>query len=167
MKQILKYVFILLIIISLQTACEKDGIQNVKKDMDLILELNNKASNVITIDSHTYFLDAYLWRDFMPISPPNGKSLVSINWLISSDSISIPVNFEMKQQYVIYNDSIWIADYENEKHSSPAYKIEKVSRNGPKWGPNIYVDIVAKILDTKTNQDYFLKRSKVYIIRTD
>jgi len=167
MKLIFRFTIIILIAISFLAGCEKDEVPNVKVDKDLILELDSKVVSVVTIDSHDYFLDSYLWRDFMPISPPNGKPLISINWLIRADSSSIPDNIELKLQYVIYGDSVWIADYENETHQTPEYKQEKVSRNGPKWGPNVYVDVIAKITETKTNRDYYLKRDKVFIIRTD
>jgi hypothetical protein len=174
MKPILKCAFFVLALIILMTGCEflrdltKDrDANNIRKDRNLILDLFNKSVDTLTIDSYRYSLDAYLWRDFMPISPPNGKPLISINWLINVDTIPIPANIELKQQYVIYNDSIWIADYEAETHTTPSYKIEKISRNGPKWGPKIYVDIIAKISDTKTKTDYFLKRKNINIIRTD
>jgi hypothetical protein len=167
MKLILRFTSIILIAISFITGCKKDDVSNINADKGLILELDNKAVGIITIDSHDYFIDAYLWRDFMPISPPNGKNLISINWLIRADSSAIPDNIELKQQYVVYGDSLWMADYENETHQTPEYKQEKVSRNGPKWGPFVYVDVIAKITDTKTNRDFYLKRDKVFIIRTD
>jgi len=167
MKLILRFTIIILITISFLTGCEKDEIPNIKVDKDLILELDSKVVDVVTIDSYDYFLDAFLWRDFMPISPPNGKPLISINWLIRADSSAIPENIELKQQYVIYGDSVWISDYENETHQTPEYKQEKVSRNGPKWGPKVYVDVIARITDTKANRDYYLKRDRVFIIRTD
>jgi hypothetical protein len=46
------------------------------------------------------------------------------------------------------------------------HKIERVSRNGPKWEPEIYVDVIAQIHDSKTNQDYYIKRKNVYVERT-
>ena len=147
--------------------CEKDESPNVKIDKDLVIKLNDNAVDTITIDSHDYFLNATLWRDFMPISPPNGKPLISLNWLISSDSSAIPSNIKLVLQYVINSDSVWIADYLNDTRNAPVYKIEKISNDGPKWGPFIYVDIIAKITDTKENRDYYLKLSHVVIGRTD
>ena len=167
MKLILRFTSIILIAISFLTGCKKDEVSNIIVDKELILELDNNAAGVITIDSHDYFIDVYLWRDFQPISPPNGKNLISINWLIRADSSAIPDNIELKQQYVVYGDSLWIADYENETHQIPEYKQKKVSRNGPKWGPLVYVDVIAKVTDSKTNRDFYLKRDKVFIIRTD
>ncbi len=166
MKQISKCVFIILASAFSFTACENEVTNNFKEDKDLIIALNDKASSTIRIDSHDYFLDAVLWRDFMPVSPPDGKPLASVNWLIRSDSTSIPEEIIMTRQYVILNDSIWIADYENGS-PTPSYKIEKVSRNGPKWGPGTFVEIISEINNTKTNRVYFLKLDKVYIGRTD
>jgi hypothetical protein len=151
-------------------SCDKDELDNesnIREDKELILELYDKSVDTIMISTHRYILDAYLWRDFMPISPPDGQPLSSINWLIDIDTLDIPLNIDLKEQYVIYNDSIWIADYEDEIHTTPSYKIEKISRNGPKWGPKIYVDIVSKIHDSNTNTDYFLKLKNIYIKRTD
>ena len=147
--------------------CEKDDLPNVKVDKDLIQELDSKVMKVATINSHDYFIDAYLWRDFMPMSPPNGNPLVSINWLISADSSAIPDNIKLEQQYVIYGDSIWIANYDNVTHQTPEYKIEKVSIDGPKWGPFVHVDVIAKISDSNTKLDYYLKLKGAHILRTD
>ena len=166
MRGVMKISFLALITIIL-SACEKDEQSDVKADKNLILELNNKALSIITVDSHEYFLESYLWRDFMPISPPNGKPLASVNWLISRDSISIPDNIEMIKQYVINNDSVWIANYEDGLNTGPDYKIKKISRNGPKWGPGINVDIISKIMDKNTNQDFYLIQKDVLIGRTD
>jgi hypothetical protein len=155
---------ITLISFMLLNSCEKDGFNNIREDKELIQDLNSKATTTLTIDSRGYFLNAFLWRDFMPISPPNGKPLIALNWLINSDSIDIPENIVMKKQYVIYNDSVWIADYEeNRSPTSPLYRLEKMSINGPKWGPGVHVDVISKILDTKTNHDYYLKCNQVMI----
>jgi hypothetical protein len=166
MKRIPKTLTFALILSTIISGCEKDKIQDIKFDKDLVIELNNKSTSKIVIDAHSYFLDVALWRDFMPFSPPDGKPLISLNWLISSDSSAIPSNIKLIQQYVIKGDSIWIPEYLNDKRYFPDYQIEKISINGPKWGPDIYVDVIAKITDTIAHRDYFLKRSNAYILRT-
>ena len=134
-----------------------------------ISQIKREAAETLTIGSNSFVLDAYLWRDFMPISPENGKPMISINWLICTELVKIPDNLSMVRQYVIYKDDIWIADYENEEPapSLPEYKIERISRNGPTWGPDIYVDVISQIHDSKTNKDYYIVRKNVYIIRTN
>lgn len=138
-------------------------------DKELILQIKEKAVDTLTIGPNSFVLAAYLWRDFMPVSPPNGKPMISINWLISTDSVKIPYNISMERQYVIYEDKIWVADYENEAPtpSLPIFKLERVSRNGPKWEPRIYVDVISQIHDSESKKDYFIERENVYVIRSD
>ena len=134
-----------------------------------ILQIKKKAVETLTIGSNSFVLDAYLWRDFMPDSPENGKPMISINWLVCINSNKIPKNISMVKQYVIYNDEVWEANYENEAPapSLPEHKMERISRNGPKWGPGIYVDVISQIRDSKTNRDYYIERKNVYVERTD
>jgi hypothetical protein len=164
----------LLILITISTiivSCEKanDNSQNgnVTKNPALIAELNAKSSDTIMIGTKKYFLNASLWRDFMPVSPSDGRPLISVSRLIDQDSIAIPSNIQLIEQYVIYNDSIWIDSYENISGITPAYMIEKTLSNGPKWGPDIYVDIISKVKDTNTSTDYFIRVKGIKIDRTD
>lgn len=149
-------------------SCDDDISPNVRLDKELVLQLNTKSTDTLVIASGTYILDAYLWRDFMPISPIDGKPLISINWLINLDSVSIPDNIGLIKQYVIFQDYVWTSDYTNESTSyQPSYKIQRVSREGPKWGPKIFVDVISQIHDSYSNEDYYIKRKNVYIERTD
>ena len=134
-----------------------------------ILQIKEKAVETLTIGSNSFVLEAYLWRDFQPESPEDGKPLISINWLICTNSTKIPNNISMVKQYVIYNDEIWEANYENESPAPdlPEYKIERISRNGPKWGPKIYVDVISQIRDFETNKDYYIEQKNIYVERTD
>ena len=145
-------------------SCDREA-----KDKEQIEQLKGKAVDTLIIGSNSFVLDAFLWRDFMPISPKDGKPMIAINWLISTGSVKIPDNISMVKQYVIYKNEIWEADYENEDPapSLPEYKMERISRNGPKWGPNIYVDVISKIHNSKTNKDYYIERKNVYVARTD
>jgi len=155
-------------------ACEKSRIEddqisgNISIDKELIQELNADAYDTLFLESGTFILDAYIWRDFQPISPPNGKPMFSINWLINIDSVKIPDNIDLTKQFVINNDSIWISDYLNDvRPNQPIYKIEKYSNGGPKWGPGINVDVVAQIYDSLYDKIYYLKCKNVYVSRTD
>ncbi|NLJ82815.1 MAG: hypothetical protein GX330_06795 [Bacteroidales bacterium] len=158
-----KRLFIIMVALSF-LSCDREETSRVE-----ILQIRKKAVDTLKIDSNTFVLDAYLWRDFMPVSPENGQSMISINWLICIDSTKIPDNINMVKQYVIYNDEVWEANYENEapEPSLPEYKMVKISRNGPKWGPKVYVDVISQIRNSKTNKDYYIERKNVYIERTD
>ncbi len=100
------------------------------------------------------------------MSPRDGKPLISINWLIEIDSLDIPDNIDLKKQYVIHNSLIWIAEYTDEEHYTPSNMLKRVSRNGPKWGPYEFVDIVSIVYDSDINLNYYLKVEDVYINKT-
>jgi len=147
---------------------ENDNFADIRKDKELIKNLNEKSVDTLEIDNQTLVLEAYLWRDFMPgPSNENGSSLNAINRLVSIDSTSMPGSIDLIRQYVIHNDSIWLSDYEEETRSSPDYKIEKISRNGPKWDPQIQVDVISKIYNSDSKKDYYLRLKDVYIERTE
>jgi len=158
-------IFAILIVLSL-SSCDKT---NSEIDEKQILQIREDAVDALIIDSKSFILDAYLYRDFMPISPKNGQPMVSINWLISLDSVDIPDNISMVKQYVFYGDSIWVANYEDKAPTPdlPKYKMMRISINGPKWEPKVYVDVISQIYDSKTNKNYFIERKKVYVERTD
>jgi len=140
-----------------------------QKDKRQILQIKANAVDTLTIGSNSFVLDASLWRDFQPISPENGKPMISINWLMSTDSVKIPDNISMVKQYVIYKDEIWAANYEEVASTSGSseYKIERISRDGPKWETGIFVDVIAQIHDSQTNKDYYIIRKNVLVERTD
>ena len=158
-----KRLFIIMVALSF-LSCDREEKSKVE-----ILQIREKAVETLTIGLNSFVLDAYLWRDFMPVSPKDGKPMISINWLVCTNSIKIPDNISMVKQYVIYNDEVWETNYENEvpAPSLPEYKLERISRNGPKWGPKIYVDVISQIRDSKANKDYYIERKNVYVERTD
>ena len=164
-----KYIIVFTaLIILISCEIEDDNKSNIRIDKELISELNSKSFDTLIIESDKYVLDAYLWRDFMPISPSDGKPMISINWLRKIDSTKIGENIDLIKQYVIYNDSIWISDYENEDLTEqPEYKVKKVSRVGPKWGPKIYVDVISEVRDYNTINEYYIRTKNVYVARTD
>lgn len=158
-------IFIIIIVLSL-FGCDKN---EAEIDAEQILQIRSEAVDTLVIGSNSFVLEAYLWRDFMPVSPKNGKPMIAINWLISTDSVDIPDNIKMVKQYVFYDELIWEANYENEAPapSLPKYKMEHISRNGPKWGPKIYVDVISQIYDSNTDKSYYIERKEVYVERTN
>ena len=151
----------------LNAGCSEDEQPNWSIDKAKINELLNLSTEQISIEGTTLELHAYLWRDFMPISPPDGKDLISINWLVDVDSVAIPSNILLSEQYVINGDSLWTTSYTNELRETQPYLVERISRDGPKWGPNIEVTVIAKVVNASTKLEYFLIRENQQILRTD
>lgn len=118
----------------------------------------NSALAEITIERIEYKAEAYVWRDFMPGPGDVHTGLMSGNYLIRTDHQEIPDYIEMVKQYVIKDNSIWVSNYDKGEHPSAyPYKQVRVSRNGPKWEVGIEVEIGIKVLNRKTNKEFFIK----------
>ena len=103
------------------------------------------ASEEIEIADITYTLETYMWRDFMPISPPDGKPLIVIIRVhaVGMDDFYLSMIIER----------LWLIDVLNivSTQSSEEYRVngntfEIVFRDGPKWGPGIFIDVVVKLV---------------------
>jgi len=155
---------ILLILIIGLVSCKKEKINGkIKNDPEFASELKSTPEN-ITIGNNTFFLTTYLWRDFMPIAEENGSPMICINFLTEKDSLSIPNTAELKKQYVVKGNEIWTADY-SEIKKDKNFIIEGVVREGPKWGPNITVDVVCEFELSGTSYRVLAKSQNIN--RTD
>ena len=148
----------------------------VRTDRNLIRQLNEHAVETSRIGANTFRLEAYLWHDYMPMSGPRtsrgGRAMLATNTLISTNHVGIPNNIRMVKQFVIYRDQVWVSNYTNEEiphydESQAAYHMERISRGGPNWGIGIRVDVISQILDTATNQVYYIRIRNVHVERVD
>ena len=174
----MKRLLLLLAATAICGACENQTPQSSPPETRIAAkeaeQLLTDGAETLTIGSNSFVLEAYLWRDFMPVwaseeEAKNGRPMISVNWLVDVNSTAIPDNITMVKQYVIYGDLIWEADYEDGSPapSLPAFKLERVSIGGPKWGPKIYVDVISEIHDSDTQKSYFIKCENVLVERTD
>ncbi len=123
------------------------------------------ASEEVNIGNITYYLETYMWRDFMPISPPDGKPLIVI--------IKIHVIGVLEFPSVINLERLWLIDGTEIISALPTneYKVygnifEMTFRGGPKWGPGISIDVVVKLKGINFSF-YYLKAINQPIHRTD
>lgn len=122
----------------------------------------------IEINGRKFTLETYLWRDFMPPTPPNGRPLIALIWVTAVDLSPFPSTLDANRLWVINDQEVWETEFSDEeipKDPNRKHQLEKIARNGPKWGPDIYVDVVVRIIDYK-NKTYLLKASSQYIGRT-
>jgi len=135
-------------------------------DIDALLS----SPEQVEINSRRYTLETYLWRDFMPgDSPPDGKPLIALIRIIAIDLLPFPSTLDANRLWVINGQEVWETEFSDEQiptNPNRKHQLEKIARNGPKWGPGIYVDVVVRIIDYK-NKTYLLKASNQYIGRTD
>ncbi|HZC68726.1 MAG TPA: hypothetical protein VE201_08925 [Nitrospirales bacterium] len=124
------------------------------------------APEEIVVRGVTVRLDTYLWRDFQPVSPPDGKPLIAVLRLKSTDGKAIPSGLRVGSVWVVNGDSAWMAEARQEHPPADSAEIEFVAREGPKWGPGITVDVVIRVRDA-TGDPRLLRATAQPIYRTD
>jgi len=136
------------------------------KDSSTSIDELLSAPEKVEIDGQHYTIETYLWRDFMPVSPPDGKPLIALIRVTEIDSQTIPETLDATKLWVINGDDLWETGFSDEQRPyTEPFQLEKVARDGPKWGPGIYVTVVVKI--EYGNSTYLIKASDQLIERTD
>ncbi len=144
--------------------CKTTGPMIPSIDLNTLLS----APEEVQISNQTFFLETSLWRDFQPVCPPDGEPLIALIWVVTKDSSEFPSSITANRLWVIKDKKwVWETNFSNEQTIPWPYKLEKVARNGPKWGPGIYVDVVVMIVDKNDNKKYLLRASDQYIYRTE
>ena len=125
------------------------------------------APELVEIASREYTLETYLWRDFMPVSPPDGKPLIAIVRVTAVDLEPFPEDLDADKLYVIYGDEVWVTDFSGERPPPgvPDHQLHGIARDGPKWGPGVTVDVVVRLL--AGGETWLLRASDQMIERTD
>jgi hypothetical protein len=162
----MKYWVLIIVAFAALSGCEKDNFDRDKHlhiSRELIAELDSKSVDTLKIGSEKYVLDAKLWNDAMSAEPAGVSRLFAVNRLIGIDSVDIPGNLELIEQYVILSDSVWVAEYKEEIYITPTHMLKRISENGPDWGPDVQVDVISKIHDSTTKRDYFLRKGRIVI----
>jgi hypothetical protein len=103
------------------------------------------ASEKVTISGETYTLETYMWRDFQPISPPNGKPLIAIIRVHAVGIVSFPISTIIERLWLM-DDLIIVSTGPTEEYMMDGNTLEMVFRNGPKWEPGISIDVVVKLI---------------------
>ena len=102
--------------------------------------------------------------DFQPISPPDGKPLIAVLRVKAADGAALAATFHVDGAWVINGAEVWTASVGDEKLASAYYEV--VARDGPKWGPNVSVDVVVRIREP-SGSSKLLRAAAQVIQRTD
>lgn len=111
------------------------------------------------------FKEAYLWRDFMPISPPDGKPLAITAKVEVVGKSHFPKHFEINKLWIFNGDDKWEAEVSGvggDKDNT----IELSANNGPKWQVGSQVDVVVRVEDGKSEEYIFLRLANQTIQKT-
>lgn len=123
-----------------------------------------QSPTTLQLAQNEVILKGYLWRDFMPVSPADGKPLICVVTLFDVDSVAIAEDLDMNRIYVVHGHMIWM-DTPTAAHSYPEYEQRARIDNGPKWGPGIEVDVVYEVVSD--GEVYRIRAESQEIIRTE
>lgn len=104
------------------------------------------APSSVTINGKTLTLSASLGRDFMPISPPDGKPLAGVLTVRTADGSAVSADVRADMVWVVHGADTWsVVPREERSRSETAPGYEVVVREGPKWGPGVDVDVIVRL----------------------
>ena len=98
----------------------------------------------------------FLNRDFAPSSPSNGRPLAVV--VRMPDRLA---TVRVERVWVLFGDDVWSADLEHIPGTQ-----DWVARGGPKWGPGVRVDVIARLRDA-TGNEIVIRAPDRLIERTD
>jgi hypothetical protein len=147
--------------------CTDAGDPYVASPPDVPLAVLHAAPDTIVVGGRQLSLSAYLWRDFMPISPADGKPLVAVLTICAADTAKLPASISCDAVWVVHDQEIWKAWLHGETPGNvKPNQISRTARDGPKWGPNVFVDVIVRVGDG-SGQTRLLRAPHQWIERTD
>lgn len=159
-------VFVLLSMTLILVGCSDNGV-SVPPDIPINQLL--ASPDTVRIDTRQFYLSTYMWRDFQPISPPDGKPLIAIIYVTATDTAQLPSSISTDAVWIVYNNQVWKSWFTNEPIAPSELKpnrIVKIAREGPKWGPHVNVDVIVRVYDGKGAR-LLLRAPNQWIGRTD
>ena len=161
MKKII--VLQLIFILSLLYGCSKSSnpANTPQIDFDELI----KSPTTIQIDSTNFNLSVYLWRDYMPISPPEGKPMTASIDIIAISTTIFPTGIDADKMWLFDSTETWEADLTTQTPTED-YILSKRASGGPLWETGILVDAVVRLVKDDSIY-YYLKQEQILINRTD
>ena len=119
----------------------------------------------INVEGVEVLLQAYLYRDFAPVSPPNGQPMIASVRVKAVNQRALPSSLRPESLHVVHGSEVWSAEPVRESISSDPTQMEFVARGGPKWATGSTVDVVLRLRHGSTT--LLLKAPAQQIHRTD
>lgn len=119
-------------------SCEKN---TDMPESDFINVLKN-SPETIEISDNSLSLKVSLSRDFMPVCEEDGRPLYCVVGVYNSQGLDLDEEVSLKKIYVINGERIWSSKIK--KSNMISEEVYGFADNGPKWGPNITVDVVCE-----------------------
>jgi hypothetical protein len=164
MSRVIKY-FILPLGFLVIVGCSNIVEPPVAPPPDIPIAQLNATPETTTVQGRQFYLYTSMWRDFMPISPPDGRPLAGTVFITALDSLRFSDSLSTDAVWIVENQQVWKSWFSIQQYPPNEIKKNQLARifnNGPKWGPDIYVTVVIRLTD-RDNQTHLLRASHQYI----
>jgi hypothetical protein len=106
------------------------------------------APLVVNVSGRDLKLETFIYRDLMPGTDPNGSPLIALVYLEAVDGQPFPDGIDSDRLWVINGDRLWETEFSDEpglRDPSHPYQLEKIARDGPRWGVGDRVEVVVRV----------------------
>ncbi len=143
MKKIITHITLLLFSILIFIQCGEEVIETVPY---IPMELLKTAPESLYIENKTIKLSTYMWMDMMPSTDPNPKrDYLVITYISTNDSTEFPTSLDADYVYIVFNNEVSSSDLKYDEFYQDDFRIVKKSTVEPKWGIDIYADVVVSM----------------------
>ncbi|HUU37052.1 MAG TPA: hypothetical protein VMW46_02470 [Candidatus Desulfaltia sp.] len=115
------------------------------------------APEEITMDGRRLTLETYLWRNLMPGGEQVERPLLALIRVTAVDRLPFPSTVDADRLWIVYQGAIWEKELFETMNESP-HQLSKMAREGPEWGPSVYVDAIVRIVHISGGR-YLLRAS--------
>lgn len=165
MRTVPNFILFFLTLFLLSCSSSLDPDYHIEDSLErLPIETLNSAPKSLTVDGIELSLKSDLWRDFMPITPPDGKPLIARIELRAQDERALPEQLNADAVWVLYEDQVWGARLTETQFEHDSTRLVKVARNGPKFGPGENATVVVRIV--YGDESYLLRNTGQDIMQT-
>ncbi|MCE7739431.1 MAG: hypothetical protein KAU62_13225 [Candidatus Heimdallarchaeota archaeon] len=133
---------------------------------NIAIDLLREASERIIINNMSITVDAFLWRDFMPVVEEGGTGIYAAITIIATNVSIFPDYLDSDRMWVIYwGAEIWIPEESPpteiwftklEDMGIEQNTLKKRASDGPKWDVGIVLHIVLELVRSN-GEKYFLQ----------
>ena len=143
------YVCTVFVLTACLGGCSSSTTEPVATDPTLGLgeeELRAAPSRVI-IEGRKYYIESFLWRDFMPGPDPRDQSLRAVVRAVQQNGEPLAAGFDLFHLWVFWEDQLWSTSFtSDERPPTPPNVVEKMATGGPEWPTESNVLVVAGVV---------------------
>lgn len=114
------------------------------------------AEDILNLGKSVLRLQAYIWRDFMPMVFPEdpveakaavarARGMIASIRLVDVNGNPLPPKLHAISVWIVQGDRVWRTNSIEEKCDDPDQSTcDVIVRKGPQWQPRTYVDLVVE-----------------------